>query len=134
MPAVDLKYAILHHEPCDRGRFHYRIDETGATTSELPELERGTHAASIGIVLTGNLDARSPTPTQLTALRALLLALKKRYPDIQIGGHRQVRGDKTSCPGRRFPLAEVREWSKTELIALRDEALRAEIDRQYYRP
>lgn len=128
-----MKFAILHHDRCHGTAFHYRIDASGATTRELADTEPGEHAKSIGIVIAGDLDTRPPSEIQLAALKSLLLALKKRYPDIQIGGHRQVRGDATTCPGKHFPLTALREWSKSELIAQRDAAMREEVDRQYYR-
>ena len=128
-----MKFAILHHSACPHGLPHYRIDSAGTTISESPEGEPGEHRKAIGIVLDGDLDARAPSPAQISALQTLLLQLKKRYPDIEIGGHRQVRGDDTTCPGKQFPLATLREWSKSDLIAQRDATMQAEVDRQYYR-
>lgn len=131
--SFELKFAILHHSACCGSLFHYRVDQAGATTSELAETQPGEHRKSIAIVLEGDFDAQTPTTEQVAALNALLLQLKKRYPDIEIGGHRQVRGDDTSCPGDQFPLAAIRQWAKSELIAQRDATMQAEVDRQYYR-
>ena len=128
-----MKFAILHHGACDAELFHYRIDRAGIITPEMLETEPGAHRKSIGIVLDGDLDHAPPTPEQVSGLQTLLLQLKKRYPDIEVGGHRQVRGNNTSCPGKRFGLTRIRRWAKSELIAQRDASMREEVDRQYYR-
>ncbi len=127
-----VKFALLHHGPCAGGRFHYRINAAGSVQPELSEAERGQHPRSIGIVLAGNFDADAPGPQQVAALKKLLLELKLRYPDLELGGHRQVRGGaKTTCPGRRFPLRALAEWSRTELLRQRQEVLTRDFERQY---
>jgi len=128
-----LKFAILHHGECSESVFHYRIDTAGTTTPELPEAAAGAHRKAIGIVVEGDLDTQPPTSEQMSALHTLLLQLKQRYPDIEIGGHRQVRGDDTACPGKQFPLTALRQWAQSELVAQRDATMQEEIDRQYYR-
>lgn len=128
-----MKFVIVHHSACDARLFHYRIDRAGATTCVLPETEPGEHRKSVGIVLEGNLDEEPPTAEQVCALHVLLLQLKMHYPDIEIGGHSQVRSENTTCPGKRFGLAKFRQWAKSELIAQRDASMRDEVDRQYYR-
>ena len=68
----------------------------------------------------------------MEALKALLLDIKRRYPDVVVGGHRQVRGSRTDCPGRKFPLKALLAWSRSGLIKARDDALRDEVESQYY--
>ncbi len=66
----------------------------------------------IGICLVGDFDQSPPTPAQMQSLRRLILFLSQRYhvsPD-HIYGHREVRGTHTRCPGRYFPMNEVRYW------------------------
>ena len=126
------KFVILHHSNCYRNSFHYRI----CADAEIERLESDDlstqHPNSIGIQLVGDFD-QDPVPSpQLQALKDLLLELKLRYPAIQIGTHRQIRGDrKTTCPGRRFPMRELREWADTHLIDQRDDVLREVIESQY---
>lgn len=126
------KFVILHHSKCYRDSFHYRI----YADAEIEHLESDDlstqHPNSIGIELVGDFD-HDPVPSaQLQALKDLLLELKLRYPAIQVGAHRQIRGDrKTSCPGRRFPMRELREWAATHLIDQRDDILREVIESQY---
>ena len=126
-----MKFALLHHSACDCRAFHYRIDSAGEVHSLLPESERGAHARSIGVVLCGDFNLNEPSGAQLEALRSLLLQIKLRHADITIGGHRQVRGERTDCPGRRFPLTALREWSAEGLIEARDAAYASAVERQY---
>ena len=127
-----IKFVLLHHGGCDSGGFHYRIDANGRVDAELDESERGQHPRSIGIVVEGDFDAEAPNDVQLAELRRLLLKLKLRYPAAELGAHRQVRGGvETTCPGRRFPMKALAEWSRTGLLDERDEVLRRDFEAQY---
>lgn len=130
-----VKFALLHHGACRQGRFHWRIDVRGQCRAELAEAEPGQHPRSIGVVLDGDFDAAPPATAQLEALQHLLLALKLRYPAIEVGAHRQVRGDaEATCPGRRFPLAALAAWAHTELLQQRDAAQQRSVEAQYAKP
>ena len=122
---------LIHHAACE-ARAHYRISGTGETQALLAESERASHANSIEVQLEGSCSDASPSDAQVEALKALLLALKQRYPDVVVGGHRQVRGARTDCPGRKFPLQALLAWSRSDLIKARDAALQDEVDRQYF--
>lgn len=126
------KFVLLHHGKCYRDSFHYRI-QTNAEIERLESDDISTqHPNSIGIQLVGDFDQEPVASAQLQALKDLLLELKLRYPAVQIGAHRQVRGDKkTTCPGRLFPMAELREWAETHLIDQRNDVLREVIESQY---
>ena len=127
-----VKFVLLHHGGCSGDGFHYRIDAHGRVHAELEESERGQHPRSIGVVVDGNFDTGAPIDVQLTALRRLLLQLKLRYPAVELGAHRQVRGDvDTTCPGKRFPMKALAEWSRTGLVSERDEVLRRDFEAQY---
>lgn len=126
-----MKFAILHHGACTGRRFHYRIDASGESILDIPENQPGEHRHCLGIKLEGDADATPPTAAQLATLRKLLLSLKSRYPDIQVGGHRQIRGATTTCPGKTFPLTDIRDWAGSELIVERDAALQDLVDKQY---
>jgi len=81
--------------------------------------ESGAHANSneynehgIGICLVGNFEERPPTPAQWNAVRALVRELRQRYhiSSENIAGHNQIRrGGSTACPGRLFPLQQLRD-------------------------
>lgn len=127
-----LKFVLIHHGGCAGGGFHYRIDEQGACHALLDEAERGQHPRSIGIAVVGDFDIAAPSVAQMSALKTLLLQLKLRYPEWQLGAHRQVRGaSSTTCPGRRFPMRALREWADTELLQQRDAVHRRAFEEQY---
>ena len=127
-----MKFILLHHGGCAGDGFHYRIDGDGGVDAELDESERGQHPRSIGVVVDGDFDAVAPNDAQLGALRKLLLELKLRYPVAELGAHRQVRGGiETTCPGRRFPMKALADWSRTGLLDERDEVLRRDFESQY---
>ena len=127
-----VKFVLLHHGGCAGNGFHYRIDAHGRVAAELGEAERGQHPRSIGVVVDGDFDDEPPTDVQLAALRRLLVKLKLRYPIIELGAHRQVRGGvETTCPGRRFPMRALADWSRTGLLDERDEVLRRDLEVQY---
>lgn len=81
--------------------------------------EGGAHANSIeynehgiGICLVGNFDDKGPTPAQVAATRELLKRLCRDHKLTveSVVGHNQIRrGGSTACPGKNFPLNELRE-------------------------
>ena len=130
-----VKFVLLHHGACRGGPFHHRISASGHCRAERAEAEPGQHPRSIGVVLDGNFDAAPPAAAQIEALKRLLLALKLRYPGIEVGGHRQVRGDpEASCPGRQFPLTALAAWARNELLQQRDSAQQRSLEAQYAEP
>lgn len=129
-----VKFVLLHHGVCGGGAFHYRIAPNGDVRAELAESELGAHPRSIGVAVDGDFDSDLPTDAQIDALKALLLKLKLRYPDVVLGAHRQVRGGRaTTCPGRRFPMKSLAAWSRDELLRQRQEVLTREFESQYSR-
>ena len=127
-----VRFVLLHHEGCSREGFHYRVEQSGSVVELLALDRRGQHPGSVGVLIRGNFDYELPNEHQLDALKALLLDLKFRYPDVSLGAHRQVRGDgATSCPGKHFPMRELSDWFKKDLIRARDEKLQREVEAQY---
>ena len=84
--------------------------------------------------MAGDFTEAAPSLAQLAALRALLLELKLAYPDTEVGGHRQVRGEQTDCPGRGFGLGELLDWSRDALPKARDEAVHDLFAKSYTMP
>ena len=126
-----IKFVLVHHAACGE-QTHYRISASGQTTAALSESTRTCHANSIEIGLEGAFSESPPADVQVDALKALLVEIKQRYPDVVVGGHRQVRGSRTDCPGRRFPLRALLDWTRAGLLHARDAALREEVERQYH--
>ena len=127
-----VKFVLLHHGACTGGGFHYRIGADGKVRAELDEANRGQHPRSIGVVIDGDFDVDSPGDAQIDALKGLLLTLKLRYPDVELGAHRQIRGETpTTCPGRRFPMKALAGWSRDELLRQRQDVLTRDFESQY---
>jgi len=68
----------------------------------------GVNSASVGISCQGAYDTVDKTmpDAQFNALVWLLLEIRRTYGDIPIVGHGELVA--TACPGRYFPIAEVR--------------------------
>jgi hypothetical protein len=66
----------------------------------------------IGICLVGDFDQTNPTPAQMQSLRRLVAFLSQRYHVSRdhIYGHGEVQGTHTHCPGRYFPMNNLRNW------------------------
>lgn len=88
--------------------YHYLIDSTGYEHDLLSEDKiangvAGYNAVSIHVSYIGGIDKKGKpmdtrTPQQKDALRSRLHALKTRYPDAIIQGHRDFPGVKKACP------------------------------------
>ena len=77
---------------------------------------QGAHAGvadfnqhGIGIVLIGNFEKEPPTAAQTASIKRLVGILKREYGIVEskIVGHGDVKA--TECPGKHFPMSEVRE-------------------------
>lgn len=70
----------------------------------------GMNTKGIGIALIGNLEKHPPRPEQVDALYGLLgrLMVVHHIPAQNVLGHREVPGAATACPGKYFPLEDVR--------------------------
>ena len=66
------------------------------------------NARGIGICLIGNFEKTAPTDAQLQSIRKLVKTLATRHgiPRIRLLGHASVKA--TACPGKHFPLKELR--------------------------
>ncbi|WP_066638559.1 N-acetylmuramoyl-L-alanine amidase [Desulfolucanica intricata] len=128
------EYLILHHTGAEEKNtdqirryhlglgwqdigYHFVIEREGSAVPgralTLPGahcLAGGMNRRGIGIALIGDLTKHPPLPGQTEALIELLARLVKEYniPVENILGHREVPGAETLCPGKYFPLADVR--------------------------
>lgn len=92
------------------------------STFRWKEQIHGAHSGSrvhndngIGVCLIGNFEQQKPTPRQLTAVVELVRQLAERYqiPARLVIGHNTVKP--TACPGKMFPLQDVRRKSYAKL-------------------
>lgn len=70
--------------------------------------------SGIGICLVGNFDKQTVSKKQFAALRKLVAKLSRTYgiPISCIKGHKDFRGEKTVCPGKRFPMSRLKKSLK----------------------
>jgi hypothetical protein len=89
------------------------LDQPGAHC-----LADGMNKKGIGVALIGNLEEHPPWQEQVEALIELMARLMQqhRIPAQNVLGHREVPGAATACPGKYFPLAEVREKVRECLV------------------
>lgn len=92
--------------------YNYYIDSRGLIYKGRPEEAVGAHAlgnndVSIGICLEGNFEEDYPREQQIKSLEKLSVYLCLKYNIKGIVGHREVR--ETLCPGKNFPLEEVKD-------------------------
>lgn len=68
----------------------------------------GSNRVSVGICFEGNFQLEEEMPVaQRQAGRALVAALRERYPAARVLGHRDVATGGTTCPGKYFPFEEI---------------------------
>ena len=127
-----VKFALIHHASCYCAKFHIQIEQNGSLAQLMELNKRGHHPHSIGILVNTHCDLEFPTQAQIKTLKELLVNLKLQFPDILVGAHRQVRGDrKTTCPGRKFPMNKINSWVKDSLPLERDTKIYDDIASQY---
>lgn len=83
--------------------FRWEQQLQGAHAGDYEHNQRG-----IGIAIVGNFDEREPTPAQLSAVKDLVGWLKRRFGILSadVIGHSEIKA--TACPGRYFPMEQVR--------------------------
>jgi len=89
--------------------FRWRQQKVGAHTGGTAN--NWANRDGIGICLVGNFDQTRPTPRQMESLVKLVKFLQRRYgiSSDRIFGHGQTPGARrTDCPGRNFPMAQLK--------------------------
>jgi N-acetylmuramoyl-L-alanine amidase len=98
--------------------YHYLILLDGTVKAGRNESEVGSHTAgynsnSIGICYVGGMDKDMKHPkdtrtaAQKEALKRVILAMKKKYPNAEIKGHRDFPNVNKACPS-----FDVAKWLK----------------------
>lgn len=86
----------------------------------------GYNSISYGICCEGNYETETEMPTaQKEALIERLKYHKGRFNNAQIVGHKELND--TSCPGRFFPLSDVRLFKDSELESALIKLVKSEI-------
>lgn len=91
--------------------YNYYVRKNGLVYKGRSEEYAGAHCPgansnSIGICAEGNFDLETMSEVQKQAIIELIADIKKRYNIKWIKGHREILA--TSCPGKNFPLDEIR--------------------------
>jgi len=104
--------------------YHWLIRHDGRTERLLRDSEIGWHAGnwginrrSVAIALDDDYEHRSPSPTELYAIAAIV---KRHYPEVsltRILGHREVNAQ-TACPSELFLGTPARRGWKSELLTM----------------
>ena len=126
-----MKLAILHHSDCHISTFHYEITKDGLIKTLIDNSDKEKQIKRADILMEGSYEYAIPPQTQLDSLQQLLLSLALLHPKILIGGHKNIQGENTKCPGTSFPINIVRRWANSEMLAERDTRLNKLIEEQY---
>lgn len=86
--------------------YHYVIRRDGTLEKGRPDHMAGAHEnrvnrRSLGVCLIGG--GNDASSAQLTTLATLAKTLIDQLPELQVIGHRDVRGVRSSCPGFDVP-------------------------------
>lgn len=112
-------FVILHYASC-AAPLHYRIHPDGVSEILMAETAEGAHRNTISIGMMSDCVNPLDDDPQLVTLRELLAGIHRRYPAIKFGGHRQIRGSNTDCPGAAFPLARIQTWWRGAMLDAHD--------------
>lgn len=88
--------------------FRWRKQQTGA---HCKTPNNWANKNAVGICLVGNFNNTAPTSHQMQSLVKLITFLQNRYgiPKSRIYGHKHTPGARaTDCPGRNFPMAQLK--------------------------
>jgi len=84
----------------------------GGHTSNTAARTRGVNARSVGIACQGNFNLEKMGAAQLDTLCRVTREVADHYGISDIRGHREISGaDYTDCPGKHFPVDEVRMFA-----------------------
>lgn len=97
--------------------YHFFIRKDGSVWRGRPEDTVGAHtkgynSTSIGICFEGNFETESMPDAQKKAGVELVSYLKEKYSVENVKGHRELKA--TACPGKNFPLDEIKSGDLAE--------------------
>jgi N-acetyl-anhydromuramyl-L-alanine amidase AmpD len=112
-------FARWHIDPNERLKapriaYHFGIEPDGKIyqVNDLTAMSWHTINANrngIGIELNGNFEVEHPTQEQMQSLKWLIKYLRKKLKKaLPVYGHKEIPGNATSCPGRNFPMQQIR--------------------------
>lgn len=111
--------------------YHYFVRKDGSIYRGRPRNAlgaqvQGKNNISLGICAEGDYDRERTMPAaQESAIKELLRELKRIYPSAEIVGHGEI--GESDCPGKYYPLAEIKNNYMEELDMEEIAKLNAEI-------
>ncbi len=104
--------------------YHFYVRQDGSVYRGRPEDQIGTHTShynawTIGICFEGNFEQERMGQAQYDAGVELLRCLLDKYGQLEIKGHRDYNA--TACPGRNFPVDEMKEEASVQRYNTMDE-------------
>lgn len=114
-----IDFARWHIDPNGRLKapriaYHFGIEPDGKIyqLNDLTAISWHTinaNADGIGILLNGNFELEHPTKEQMQSLKWLIKYLRKKLKKpLPVYGHKEIPGNATSCPGKNFPMQQIR--------------------------
>jgi N-acetylmuramoyl-L-alanine amidase len=126
---LDIKRIVIHHSGTKTGTpeafaryhvqkcgwpgiaYHYVIAKAGTIwkcnlLTNITYHARGANVDSVGIRLVGDFTKDDPTGAQIESLRWLVGELNRNLLSnkVKVVLHRDIKGSKTDCPGKYFPI------------------------------
>ena len=97
--------------------YHFFIRKDGSVWRGRPEDTVGAHtkgynSTSIGICFEGNFETETMPDAQKRAGIELVAYLKEKYSVENVRGHGELKA--TACPGKNFPLDEMKKGAPAE--------------------
>ena len=111
--------------------YHFFVRKDGSIYRGRPLDKAGAHVSgmndcSIGICAEGSYEKETAMPTaQKKAIKEFLKYLKGIYPNAKIVGHKEIGS--SDCPGKYYPLEEMKKCCGEEIDMEELKALRAEM-------
>ncbi|MGL5634711.1 MAG: N-acetylmuramoyl-L-alanine amidase [Sarcina sp.] len=115
--------------------YHFYINKNGEIFSGRPENAIGAHAKgfntnSLGIAVEGKYGSETMNSIQKEAVIKLSKYLRQKYDIDDIKGHGELMP--TDCPGKNYPLDEIRNSIRQEVIIDGDITTWKFIDKNWY--
>lgn len=115
--------------------YHFYINKKGEIFRGRPENAIGAHAKgfntdSLGIAVEGKYGSETMNSVQKEAVIKLSKYLRQKYDIDNINGHGEVMP--TDCPGKNYPLNEIRNTIRQEVIVEGDIVTWKMINNKWY--
>ena len=118
--------------------YHFLVRKDGSIYRGRPIEAIGSHclhqnAVSIGICAEGDYMTETMPIEQKKAIIELIVYLRSQYGELPILGHAEAMNFETSCPGTNYPLEDIKNLKKQDVIITpKNDKLKAQIQALEY--